>query len=383
LTPVPRVLRLVALLGLFCGLVLSTRVSYLAWDSWRRGVDFRVYRAAAKIGIEHGWSRLYDLALQRPRIEPLFPAAIAWTPFASPPPVAWITLPLIGASPEAGTVAAWSFLVAIALAAAAAMAAGPRALGWGLLSMAALPATGWEVALGNVAGLLPVSVAGAALLLGAGRDIAAGVVLAAVAFKPQLAWLAPLALLAAGRWRAAAALAGVAGMLALLSVAVIQPAGVGAYVGILHDLSVLADQRRFSLDHQLALPELAGAIRVFTIVAALAAGYRSGPRRPELALTAAVAGSLAVTPYLNVPDLVLCVPVAWWLARAGSSSRWAWAAAAYWVATLLGSFWELPWLLAQLAVVLALAVALPRDVAGDDDHLAGRHGPIGEARARI
>lgn len=366
MTPRGLVLQILgALLGLL-GLVVSGRVFFLAWESsWRRGIDFHVYLAAARIAADRGWPHVYDGELQRALIEPLFPRDVPWTPFASPPAVAWLTAPLSNLPLSEATVL-WTVVLAIALGAAAAMAAGRRSVGWGLLSMAALPASGWDLSVGNVSGLLPLALAAAGVLLAAERDIAAGLVLVTLTFKPQLAWLAPVALLAAGRWRAVAAFAVGSAVLAIASVAVVQPSGLLSYLKILSGLSHLKDQRRFSLDYQISVPAVTAAIRVATVAGALAAGWRAGPRRAQLALAAGVAASLSVTPYLNVPDPVVCVPVAWWLWRAAPAGGWRWCAPIYWSAALACSFWELPWVIAQLGVVVAVLLAR-RPAAGADE----------------
>jgi len=59
-------------------------------------LDFSYYYAAARIGLEHGWSHIYDLQLQQQVFAQLHPYDVFdWRRyFVSPPPVAWLVAPL-------------------------------------------------------------------------------------------------------------------------------------------------------------------------------------------------------------------------------------------------------------------------------------------------
>jgi len=57
------------------------------------GIDFHTYLAAAVVGVQHGWSHIYDQDLVAAAQKQLVPAQIA-QPFLSPPTDAWLTAPL-------------------------------------------------------------------------------------------------------------------------------------------------------------------------------------------------------------------------------------------------------------------------------------------------
>ena len=57
------------------------------------GIDFHTYLAAAVVGVQHGWSFIYDQSIVADAQKQLVSSQIA-QPFLSPPPVAWLTAPL-------------------------------------------------------------------------------------------------------------------------------------------------------------------------------------------------------------------------------------------------------------------------------------------------
>ena len=66
--------------------------------------DFTFYVAAARIGLDHGWSSIYDLTLQQAQLDAMGSGiTIAQLArYISPPPVAWIALPFTALPYEAG-----------------------------------------------------------------------------------------------------------------------------------------------------------------------------------------------------------------------------------------------------------------------------------------
>src|SRR5437879_10194712 len=67
---------------------------------WRAGVDFHTYFAAAEVGLNQGWSHIYDQEVVGLEQKELVPTQWA-QPFLSPPPVAWLTAPReVGRSEE-------------------------------------------------------------------------------------------------------------------------------------------------------------------------------------------------------------------------------------------------------------------------------------------
>src|SRR5258708_21835455 len=76
--------------------------------------DFRLADAAAMVGLDDGYARLYDLSAQARAIRALGPEFNV-QPFISPPPLAWLVTPLTGL-PFVGALAIWpAFLLAALL----------------------------------------------------------------------------------------------------------------------------------------------------------------------------------------------------------------------------------------------------------------------------
>src|SRR5260370_17528883 len=53
------------------------------------GIDFHTYEAAARVGLEQGWSHIYDQSRVGAEQAILVPGQTV-QPFLSPPPVAWL-----------------------------------------------------------------------------------------------------------------------------------------------------------------------------------------------------------------------------------------------------------------------------------------------------
>ncbi|TMD16391.1 MAG: DUF2029 domain-containing protein, partial [Chloroflexi bacterium] len=104
--------------------------------------------------------------------------------------------------------AAWSLLLLSLLLLTWRLLAGaaPRLWRWSALAatLALFPVL-FALVLGQVLILELAAVAGAWWMLSRGRQVAAGLLLTAIVFKPQVAFLVPLTLLVAGRRRAVAA----------------------------------------------------------------------------------------------------------------------------------------------------------------------------------
>src|SRR5207253_8355854 len=123
--------------------------------------------------------------------------------FISPPPVAWLAAGL-APLPFWLAYSIWAALMFSALAFALAWSTSYRGLTRLVaVSVAIVP---WWVLhalyVGQVVPLVAASVLIAWRMLREDRDVAAGIVLSVTVLKPQAAALAPLALLAAGRYRA-------------------------------------------------------------------------------------------------------------------------------------------------------------------------------------
>jgi hypothetical protein len=161
------------------------------------------------------------------------------------------------------------------------------------------------------------------------RPLLAGACLGLLSCKPHLALCAPVALLAARRWRALAGAALSAACLAALSLAIL---GWPAWAGFLHSLPLAGEMLARKLLDAAKLQSLFGAFRILGLplalgwtvqaaasAAALVALGLTAWRRPgghaEGAILAAAA--LVVSPYLVDYDLaILALPLAWVFAQA-------------------------------------------------------------------
>ncbi|HEV8597114.1 MAG TPA: glycosyltransferase family 87 protein, partial [Candidatus Dormibacteraeota bacterium] len=167
--------------------------------------DFTFYVAAARIGVEHGWSAIYDLTLQQVELDAMGSGIkiAELARFISPPPVAWLALPFT-ALPYPVAYWTWCALLLVALGLTWWLAA-PEMGRARVIFIAA--AVGWlpvvyGLQLAQPGLLVAFGVAGSYALLRANRPLWAGVALGALVLKPQLAFLVPVALLAARHDRA-------------------------------------------------------------------------------------------------------------------------------------------------------------------------------------
>jgi hypothetical protein len=189
---------------------------------------------------------------------------------------------------------------------------------WLLLAAAVAP---WwllhGVRVGQVVPLVAAGMAVAWRLLREDRDIAAGLVLSVVLLKPNTAFMVPLVVLAAGRYRAFATFAAVGAVLGAVAFLTIGFGGVSDYVTQLRGpLPPGAD----SLTLERALGAGAGValvVRVLVVAAAVAAAFRLRSS-PGLVISVGIIGSLLGTPYLHASDLCLLIVAAWivWQERA-------------------------------------------------------------------
>ncbi|MHB8612253.1 MAG: glycosyltransferase family 87 protein [Candidatus Dormibacteraceae bacterium] len=294
------------------------------------GIDFHTYLAAAAVGLQQGWSHLYDQALVAIQQKRLVPSQ--WSqPFLSPPTVAWLVAPLtlFPYWTAFGIWAVFTFMTfAIALVWSGVSAGTSR---W-MLAVGAL-APWWVVHAVNLGQVVPLVAAGVVVawrLLRDDREIATGLVLAVIFLKPNTAVLVPLALLAAGRYRAFGAWLGAGGVLGVIALLILGPHGVSAYI----------DQLRAPLPSGAEALTLKGALNASGVFAAvlrlvivglvLATAFKLRAS-PGLALPVGVVGSLLVAPYLHASDLCLLAAAAWIVWEERKSAAWRGAIAAGWV----------------------------------------------------
>src|ERR1700694_1584038 len=104
----------------------AVAVLFAAWDlyKWVEAYvsdhfhnDFTFYVAAARIGASRGWASIYDLSIQQTELDAIGSGIkiAELARYISPPPVAWLALPLVPLPYEVGYWT-WSALLLIALA---------------------------------------------------------------------------------------------------------------------------------------------------------------------------------------------------------------------------------------------------------------------------
>jgi alpha-1,2-mannosyltransferase len=167
-------------------------------------------------------------------------------------------------------------------------------------------------------GILSTILMGCGVLLLGSRPILAGFLLGMLAYKPQLALLAPLALIAGREWRALAAAVVSQIVLAGLSVAVL---GVEPWISFLHKVTHPAAVLASSSDWR-AVPTIMTFAKTIGLAertsavchlsgAALAAGAALWVwwkhQNPILRLGVLAAATLLIAPYLRAYDMALLV----------------------------------------------------------------------------
>ncbi len=348
--------------GLLVGLVELTLYNAYQYASWiPRGLawnDFRLFYAAATIGLRHGWSHIYDPDLQRAAVQAAWPAGpeVRWFPFVNPPPVAWLMAPLT-TLPAPVAYVPWVGLVFACLVAAALLLAPRDLLTRGIylgLALGFLP-TFVAIAYGQLGPLVAVSLAGSWLFLRRRREVAAGLLLSTIALKPQLALLVPLALLAAGYRRAFLAAAAAGAALTALSLASLGMHGLSNYRLLAGSLFTDAYFQRWSLTPLVGdgWPWVV-AVLVVAIATLLVARAHRGDAGSAIAL--GVAGSLLTNHYLTASDFtILLVPV--WLMLRRPQPAWVLAVlAAGWLAGWFSLAFGWPVVVFEVTLVVSLAV---------------------------
>lgn len=284
--------------------------------------DFRLNYVAAKIGLTYGWSHIYDLDLERKLTAGFAPLGVAidsYHNYVTPPPLAWLFVPLTVFSVSAGF-AVWTVVSLAALVAAWWLVCPGKGLGRVTLLLIALAL--WPMHymfwLGQTTA---VSIALLALtwwLLERERWAPAGAVMALALFiKPQLLLLLPVALLVSGRWKPAVYCALASGILGVISVLSLGQHGIDSYFNSvnftkgnpIHSVLTFAWFGR---------GPLATGLEVIAGLAALVlAWYRRD--RMDLVFALGIVGSTASAFYLHEYDAAVFVLPAWILLRSRPS----------------------------------------------------------------
>ena len=338
--------------------VIATQV-YLA-DSVRN--DFSFYYGAARIGLQDGWSHIYDLDLMQKQLDAIATGSQATlvsplARFVSPPPLAWLVTPF-ALLPFQAAYGLWVLLLVLALVLAWRLAA-PGA-GWArvihLVAAVAWIPVAYGLQVGQPVALVAAAVAAGYALLKSGREWQAGAVLGLMVVKPQLAFLVPLALLVSGRRRAFISFAAVAALLAIASAINIGPSGVSA---LSDRLTFAGTKLALPLTLQVLLPWATVTRLVQFAIAVWALGLAYFFRtRIELVFAIALVGGLLATPYLHFDDFAMLGLAMWlYLRTPGPSWRWAFMLALLIAVEGIPIWGAIPVLLGELAALVLASLA--------------------------
>lgn len=285
------------------------------------GIDFHTYLAAAKVGVEHGWSSIYDQNLIATEQKRLVPAQLA-QPFLSPPTDAWLTAPLV---PLPYWVAYWIWAAFTLAALGAALVWASRSHGLARWTIAGAAIAPWwvlhAVNLGQVAPLIATGAVLATRLARDHRDVAAGLALSLMYLKPNTALLIPFAFLVAGRYRIFVSWAAVGVVIAVVAFASMGNQGVSAYVSQLRG-PLPEGANNLTLEGAFGVGgTLAALLRVVIAAATLATAFRLR-HTPGLVVAVGALGSLLVVPYLHGSDLCLFSIAAWIAWEERTAMQW-------------------------------------------------------------
>jgi hypothetical protein len=336
------------------------------------GIDFHTYLAAATVGLQQGWSHVYDQGLVAAAQKNLVPGQYA-QPFLSPPTVAWLAAPLT-VFPYWTAFGTWAVLSFLALAATLAWAGVSTGVARWIAVVGAL--TPWwvlhAVNLGQVVPLVAAGLVVAWRLVRDDREIAAGVVLALLFLKPNTAILVPLALLAARRYRVFAAWLGAGAVLAIIALLVLGPGGLAGYLNQLRSpLPSGADS--LTLKGAIgATGVVAAVLRVLIVGMVVATAFRLRAS-VGMVLPIGIVGSLIVSPYLHASDLCLLSVAVWMVWEERTNLAWRIALALGWLVASPFLFLSSGgpglnrWPLLEAALLLALVVAAWRPLTSAAD----------------
>lgn len=284
--------------------------------------DFYVYYLAARIGRAHGWAAMYDPAVF---LAPVTAAVGKPLPYLNPPELAWLVTPL-SFLPYALAGWIWVGVLAAAFGVVWFLTAPGRTLARVIHAVAAgalLPVF-VGVLFGQVTLLVVAAVALSWWFLSHGRPWLAGLALAALMLKPQIAFLVPVALLLGGYWRVVLAWIAVSAPLAILA---LLATGTGVFQQVFRSLQLVRGVPgpiQSSLLRQLPVPAAVVAIGLVLGVSGVII-WRSRGSGPSLPIAVGLLASMLVTPYINFYDLSAMVLAGWLILRL-NPPRWQQAA---------------------------------------------------------
>lgn len=294
--------------------------------------DFTYYIVGARVGLEHGWSHIYDLELQKQAFTSIrgTTAEFSWaTVFVSWPPMAWLVVPL-AFLPYSAAFWAWVGLLAVAY-----FAVGTVVLpGERLTRVAVLAAGIWihpllmNFQMGQNSLLVALMAALATVLVGARREFLAGVLLGvAVAMKPQVAGLVPVTLLIWGARRTFAVCAVTVVLLAVISLVSLGWTGLDQLRSATAMEATHADNAVWTPALLFGRGWIAVTVQAACLLLGLLAALLARGRRPELAAIAGLLATLLFAGYHHEHDYVAVLIAGWlWLRTGPKPIKLMWAA---------------------------------------------------------
>jgi hypothetical protein len=343
--------------AIFAGfdLFLFNLYQYLRYLPGRPEIsDFRAFYAAARVGTAQGWGAIYDRTRLEASLQAFWPGS-PYVAFLNPPPLAWLFVPVSLLPPRAAFFAWAAFAVAVLCACAVAVAPSrPAARTAAVLSVLGFLPTFSVVTYGTVTPLLVAVLAGCWLLLRQERQVPAGLVLVLICLKPQVALLAPLTLLAAGRLRCVIVWAMGTALVGLVSLLAIGEAGLLAWLQGLRDITLDPFLARYSVADVAGGGWPGWAARGAVVVLALLAAWLSRQRGHEVAIAAAVPASLLVSGHITPGDFVMLLLPIWLLLRTSPPLEMIVLLACLWFAGWLAPGPPLPVVVLSIVLLAAL-----------------------------
>jgi glycosyl transferase family 87 len=291
------------------------------------GTDFVSFWTASKIALSGHPAEVYDIPTHQAAERALFPRNAGYVAFFYPPTFLILCLPL-ATLPYLWSLSLWLSVTGFACWRVIRAWLGKE---FGALPILAFPAMLTNLGHGQNAFLSAALFGGGALMLEA-RPFVAGLCLGALVFKPHLAIVVPVALIAARRWRAILGAAVSAAGLCLTSLAAFGPATWQAFLAaspkakIAMEQNMVGDEKMQSvfaavrlLHGSLTLAYGLQAAATLAVCAALVAlqrrAFRSNAEGPAM-----IAAALLASPFLLDYDFVLlAIPLAF-LVREGVRS---------------------------------------------------------------
>ena len=273
--------------------------------------DFVSYWAAGRMTVLGHPALVYNVGLHH-AVEKLAVPTVGYLPFGYPPPFLLLLLPF-GMVPFSIAFASWIAITAILYLVATRRLIDVR------FSLAQAAAAANFIIGQNGFLTAAIFIRGTALL--ATRPFLAGTVLGLLSFKPQLAVLLPVALLAGREWRAVGG--GILSGLALAAIGLLL-FGVASYQGffaLLPQFSQWLNAGRWRWDELASVsallrffgvfPRVARAIHVALALGAAAITAHAWASKSERRVAILAAATLLVSPYLFTYDgLLLTIPMA-------------------------------------------------------------------------